>query len=223
MNVPERKETVLQASSKEVTLILSSVITLGPLTLLVTSYQITWAAFIICKEGLTRCYGTPSNDIILGTTPDAIIHGGAGDDYIVGSWSHHESDYIYGDDGNDIMFGGEGNDYLNGGRGNDKYDGGNGDDTLIEYMPINIGASEYILSGDDDMAGGVGDDYLSGGEGRDKLYGGFDDDYIEPSPGDKRDFSPDFIDCGSGTDKIGFRLSDGDIAINCEHIPISDG
>jgi len=46
--------------------------------------QTSWAAIITCPSGATVCNGTSADDIIVGTTAHALIHGLGGNDYIVG-------------------------------------------------------------------------------------------------------------------------------------------
>jgi Ca2+-binding RTX toxin-like protein len=56
------------------------------------------------------------------------LHGGKGDDILVGGGSN---DGLYGDDDNDNLFAGDGNQYLDGGAGNDQLTAGKGADALL--------------------------------------------------------------------------------------------
>ena len=200
------------------TALIIAVTTLGSMsTYFVLSYQTSWAAIIICPLYASLCNGTPSADIIIAITGNAIIHGNGGNDHIEGAF--HGYNFIYGDDGNDIMIGGDHPDYLNGGAGNDKYDGGPDGDTLLEGPAIGT------PSGNDLMLGSSGDDYIVGDDGADRIYGGPGKDYIFPD--NERlanDFSFDFVHCGSDNDVGVFIHSSDDFAsTNCERIIDFDG
>lgn len=73
------------------------------------------------------------------------IHGGGGNDSIVGSKG---DDSIRGESGDDFLIGGAGRDSLNGGDGNDRVDGKGGADTINGEL------------GDDCLIGGDGIDWL---------------------------------------------------------------
>ena len=102
--------------------------------------------------------GTDSNEDLVGTSGDDVIHafgngpgtfdtisgmggndvicGGDGQDNILGGdgddkiYSGNDNDTVSGNNGNDTIDGGDGNDTLNGNDGNDTIDGGNGSDTI---------------------------------------------------------------------------------------------
>jgi Ca2+-binding RTX toxin-like protein len=76
-----------------------------------------------------------------------VIHGGAGNDTLVGS---SRSDNFIGNGGNDLLLGGNGGDQLNGAFGNDSAYGGAGDDYFNK--------------------GGDGSDLVDGGEGYDTYF-----------------------------------------------------
>jgi Ca2+-binding RTX toxin-like protein len=87
------------------------------------------------------------------------IHGGAGNDTIVGSLTGDFNSY-QGDDGNDnitggntfdILYGGEGNDTLNGGGYDDDLNGGDGNDTYV----INANTDTGIDTIDEIETGGI--------------------------------------------------------------------
>lgn len=118
------------------------------------------------------------------------------------------------------MIGGIGNDYLNGGLGNDKYDGGQGSDNIWD-PPYVVGS---LGSNDDLISGGSEDDWIQSGEGVDRIYGGPGNDQIFPNAYTIRDFSYDFVDCGSdaGDQLLYFHSGDGETATNCENIQDMD-
>ena len=83
----------------------------------------------------------------------ATLHGGAGQNYIVGDDAVQHIVLTTGSD-NDTVFGGGGNDIISTAGGNDHLDGGTGNDL---------------------MAGGAGNDIIAGGDGDDVLQGGRSD------------------------------------------------
>lgn len=87
---------------------------------------------------------------------DAEIHGGSGDDILIGS---PFADTIFGGDGNDTIIGGDGNDYLDGGRGQDSIRGDGGSDNIFGGDD-----SDEIIWNDGD-----GSDTVEGGQGNDLL------------------------------------------------------
>jgi Ca2+-binding RTX toxin-like protein len=171
---------------------------------------------IYCPLGATRCEGTPGDDFIFPSeTPNLVIDGKAGDDYILGS-SASDSIYIFGGEGNDILIGGHQNDGLYGGTGNDKYDGGGGSDTIID-LDDSLDPSRTS----DIASGGEGDDYITLYGGSDRIHGGPGADAIYAEP-PYRDFSVDIIDCGSAADFAFYHSGDGDSATNCETVQNPD-
>jgi Ca2+-binding RTX toxin-like protein len=100
-------------------------------------------------------HGGDGNDTILGGNAGDTIYGDAGDDYIVGGWGN---DSLDGGDGNDTIKGMAGKDTLMGGNGNDLLKGGGGADRI------------YGGAGNDTLDGGLGANYLDGGAGNDVLY-----------------------------------------------------
>ncbi len=111
----------------------------------------------------------------------AAIHGGAGNDTIVGTSA---ADTIYGNDGDDSIWGGGGNDVLRGGNGNDRLMGGEGNDQLHGESGNDLAWGEngddLLLGGDgnDDLMGGNGNDQLNGGAGIDRMWGEAGDDVL---------------------------------------------
>jgi Ca2+-binding RTX toxin-like protein len=101
--------------------------------------------------------------------PGVEIHGGQGDDTIVGSVNN---DSIYGGAGNDSIGGGAGDDWITGGAGNNTLRGGGGNDTLVAGPGSNL------------MYGGQGDDTIYANNGYpDSVYGGMGNNvaYVDPN------------------------------------------
>src|SRR5207247_8000755 len=102
--------------------------------------------------------GGAGNDTIdlsgVSSSIDVTVHGGAGNDHIIGG------------DGNDTIFGDTGDDTLEGGKGNDTISGGDGDDVIMGGM------------GDDTLMGDAGVDTITGGDGKNTLSGGAGDDSL---------------------------------------------
>jgi Ca2+-binding RTX toxin-like protein len=95
--------------------------------------------------------GFPTRNAASKSTDD-VLHGGAGDDRLVGG---DGNDRLHGGAGDDRLVGGDGNDRLSGGAGDDVMDGGAGNDLA------------FGGAGDDLYAFGSGDgsDQFSGGSG----------------------------------------------------------
>ena len=132
-------------------------------------------------------------------TPDQArrleIDAGAGNDIIT---VHGASDptstagvVIHGGGGNDQIIGGPGDDTLSGGPGRDYIDGGSGDDTLLGGRGKD---TIYGGLGHDEVSGGASRDYIDGGPGHDLLKGGTGDDFLSGGHG------VDDIDGGPGND-----------------------
>lgn len=96
---------------------------------------------------------------------DLELHGGAGDDTIIGGSGNDKifggagNDRLAGRGGDDEIYGGAGDDLMLGGRGNDRMFGGTGNDRM------------YGGRGNDQIHGGRGNDYARGGHGRDQVDG----------------------------------------------------
>lgn len=175
--------------------------------------QITWAALIFCQVGPSVCNGTSGPDIMYGIK-NQVTHGLGGNDFIIGDLSGANS--IYGDDGDDTLLGGYYSDYMEGGAGNDKYDGYYGNDLIQDVVSV------HETSGDDVISGSYGDDAIYSGGGSDIIYGGPGSDGINPNFFDRRDFSRDFVDCGTQYDSVAVYLADDWAGINCETIDNHD-
>lgn len=196
-------------------ILISLMLAVGITIILLHPDQTSWAAVISCPESTTVCYGTTEDDIIYGDWGAAvIIHGLAGNDYIIANEYEPKSSYIDGDEGDDILIGGFGNDGLYGGLGNDKYDGRYGSDTISEAVTI-VGS---LVSNDDFISGAEGNDWIASGEGTDTVFGGPGNDQIYPNGYTFRDFSLDSVNCGSDSDTIGFYSGDGEVVRNCESL-----
>jgi Ca2+-binding RTX toxin-like protein len=91
-------------------------------------------------------------------------------------------------------------DTFSGGSGPDKIDGRDGNDVL-DGGP-----------GNDMLEGGPGNDTLTGGAGQDRIYGTGGDDRIFAVDG-----SADYVDCGSGFDRVNADASDS-VDADCETV-----
>ena len=113
--------------------------------------------------------GTDGDDLVVGTTANNTLDGGA------------NSDVVLGDAGDDTIRGGGNRDILRGGSGNDSLSGGDAADIILG------GSGDDVLEGDagnDLMLGGAGNDSLMGGTGNDTLIGGAGDDTITGGDGE---------------------------------------
>lgn len=164
------------------------------------------------------CNGTSGNDFIVPTTPNSLIYGKAGNDYICACLGQGPF-YMYGNTGNDILIGGDFNDGLYGGPGNDRYDGLRGSDVIYDIDNLlNPNAALDDLASNDIASGGPGNDFIALGGGSDRIEGGPGDDSVIANP-NHRDFSVDIINCGSDHDELQYHYSgDGDRFINCEFV-----
>lgn len=137
---------------------------------------------------------TPGQQAIL---IPCLIHGGSGNDGIVGSAA---SDVIFGEAGDDQIWAQAGNDYVDGGDGVDILFGRSGNDSLMGDL------------GNDTAIGGQGADYLVGGDGNDSLLGGTEIDWIDGSAGGdvlKGEAGADHLyDAGSGNSFIDSGAND---------------
>ncbi|MEJ0038724.1 MAG: calcium-binding protein [Gammaproteobacteria bacterium] len=90
---------------------------------------------------ITDVGASNANDVILNFRGQAVVHGGGGNDLIVGAKDSYD-DTLYGDGGADILMGGGGNDILYGGDDADILVGGGGNDVLVG----GAGIDTYILN-----------------------------------------------------------------------------
>lgn len=114
--------------------------------------------------------GSGDDSIDLSQIARAIVHGGDGDDTMIGGF---RGDTLHGDGGNDVLHGRDGQDVLNGGHGDDRLLGQAKSDRINGG-----GGHDYVAgqSGDDVLRGGAGNDILLGARGNDNIDGGSGDD-----------------------------------------------
>jgi hypothetical protein len=79
-----------------------------------------------CAAG--SCWGTPGDDLMIGTPYSNGLHGLRGDDLIIGLGG---KDFLTGDNGNDAVHGDSGDDWVEGNAGGDLVTGGQGDDRVV--------------------------------------------------------------------------------------------
>jgi len=120
----------------------------------------------------------------------ATIHGGDGDDVIMGGDLGND---IFGDGGNDTITGGAKDDWIFGGAGNDTLYAGGGNGNYLDGGADN-----------DALYGATGSDWLEGGSGIDILHGNAGDDILSGGTG-----AGDQLFGGSGDDSYILRLGDG--------------
>ena len=122
----------------------------------------------------TTIHGGAGNDSILGSPGADRIYGGDGDDTINGAAGR---DRIDGQAGADVLIGGKNNDSISGASGNDSIYGGDGDDMLAGNK------------GNDRVEGGKGYDWLDGGAGANVLIGGKENNHYTFTKQDKTDIA----------------------------------
>jgi VCBS repeat-containing protein len=149
-------------------------------------------------SGNNLLYGVGGNDIIVGGVGSDEIHGGTGNNILVGdnAYIHFNAsqvvdqiasinnaqggnDSIYGGLSNDTIIGGAGNDLVHGGAGNDIIIG---NDAVLNYAPISGTAGPERLV---DITPGTapGNNTLYGGGGNNTIIGGVGNDYIRGGRG----------------------------------------
>ncbi|HEX3356640.1 MAG TPA: calcium-binding protein [Tepidisphaeraceae bacterium] len=165
--------------------------------------------------------GAGDDTLVADTSGGATLHGGIGNDKLVGGKG---ANVEFGEDGNDSEFGGPKNDFLDGGVGNDMLNGYAGNDSEFGEVGNDLidggfgNDSLYGADGDDTMQGGAGNDKLQADAGNDFATGGYlirsetndpitttYDDSISGGDGADTllgDFGNDTIDGGEGTDAI---------------------
>jgi Ca2+-binding RTX toxin-like protein len=116
------------------------------------------------------------------------VHGGAGNDTLVGDFG---IDTFEGERGNDVLIGGASVNFLNGGDDFDVvFGGGDGDQLHGEYCYGGEGNDTLIGEGNDYLVGEGGEDVLVGADGNDTLAGGLGTDTFLPGTGtDTADYS----------------------------------
>jgi WD40 repeat protein len=103
----------------------------GETQITVTGGQYTRAAWQPLGPGPNGCtiWGTPANDLLVGSTHTDVICGLGGDDRILGN---EGNDVLYGGPGNDAIVGGPGADLIDAGPGNDIVDARDRSPDLVE-------------------------------------------------------------------------------------------
>jgi Ca2+-binding RTX toxin-like protein len=167
-----------------------AVLAVAVATLVVLTGGAALANTITCTATVD-CYGTDDPET---------MQGGAGINYEMGLG---DDDVLYGEGGSDGLYGDtqadpsrDGDDKLYGGPGGDALGGGGGSDLLVG------GGGNDVIFAKEGTSWTPGEDTVKAGKG---------DDEIEADDGYK-----DFIDCGSGTDKVTFDKNLDKIADNCE-------
>jgi len=189
------------------------------------------------------------NDFVDAGDGDDVVISGSGDDLILGN---DGNDTLFGNDGDDYLNGGLGADRFDAGDGDDFIvmdaddlnqnlldpeivNGGSGFDTVVikddRNTSFNMGLTsvENFIggSGNDTVIGGNGAEIAKGGDGADTFYmqGGDDTVYIDAA--DIAANAGNFVDMGSGYDKIYIEDSIGvdfDVAdTNAEEIIAGSG
>jgi hypothetical protein len=92
-----------------------------------------------CAVSLDDCtqFGTPGDDVLIGSEAAEVLCGLAGNDVIDGGG------------GDDSIYGGDGNDEISGGRGDDCMIGGDGDDEFPDREDGDVVSQDGLGSGDD--------------------------------------------------------------------------
>ena len=158
----------------------------------------TWNIDTINKMAVK---GTDGDDFIQGVTVTDIIHGGAGDDTIEGTYGGYDAsaqNQVFGGAGNDTL---SGSGLLDGGIGDDfisgegQLYGGDGNDTLEGSSLLDGGNGNDIINGTGQLHGQDGDDQLAGSG---ELYGGRGADTLVLDDS----ASPSYLDGGEGNDVL---------------------
>ncbi|WP_137982083.1 calcium-binding protein [Streptomyces violaceusniger] len=121
------------------------------------------------------------NDSVKISGGDVNVHGGAGDDTIIGA---------------SVAVGGDGDDTISHAT---NANGNAGNDTITDSFAVWAGDGDDTVIGDDvanEIYGGPGDDYLDGAGNDDSIYGEEGDDTIKGGPGN------DYLFGGPGQDDI---------------------
>lgn len=153
------------------------------------------------SEGATYTFfGTQSAESITGSEDTDIIFGGLSDDA--------SGDTIHGGDGDDIIVGGGGGDHLYGDEGSDLIIGGGGADIIDGGTDAGVGA--VVGTGDNFLVGGAGSDTITMHRG-DFAIGGDDDEtdtYLLDFDQPTNSSHMEVVVAGSGTDIVKITSSD---------------
>ncbi|MGP0628314.1 LEPR-XLL domain-containing protein [Nitrospina sp. 32_T5] len=200
---------------------------------------LVWSDQFFVGEGLAQRFsgvntiiadGGQGNDEIdlsgLNSGYEVIVHGGVGNDVIVGSKG---DDDLYGDEGNDTILGMGGKDLVDGGAGNDNlYGDFQAIGLTIEGRSINsiFGGTEDEDTlkggaGNDNLFGNGGNDTLDAGTGTDSLDGGADDDvYLGLLVGGANTIATgtgfNTLDFSDVRDRVNFTLRNGQVVASWE-------
>lgn len=183
-----------------------------------------------------QLHGELADDVLSGGAGKDLLYGGDGRDLLIGDWvsgtlSRPDADYLDGGAGNDTLQGQGLDDILYGGDGDDELYGDDSPNSLVGQMfdnpsPRRVG-NDYLDGGigNDLLAAGLGDDVAYGQAGNDFLYGDnspagdtqvwqgntdphlFDGFTVGITPGGRQAFfSPeggaDYLDGGDGDDYL---------------------
>jgi len=132
-------------------------------------------------------YGGPGDDYIIGTGSNDCLAGGPGNDWIDGGWG---DDLLYGDSGFSVILssrtlqvlnrGSFGSDYLDGGYGDDIIFGDYGVPCYLSLRGTTIDTKRIDIKS---VGTSGGSDYILGGPGDDVLIGGLGADTIDGQAG----------------------------------------
>ena len=157
---------------------------------------------------LITIHGGGGDDAIVGGIAAERVIAGDGNDFVLSSGGR---DTVYGEAGDDSLRGGGSSDLLDGGAGNDTLRGDTGNDNLSggdgsDRIRGNLGNDVLDGGASRDFIGGeVGNDRVFGGGGADAIHGGEDDDTLDGGAGDDHcagDAGHDNLAGGSGVDQL---------------------
>ena len=166
---------------------------------------------VLSAVGDADIEGGGGNDSLFATTggsdlPSA-LHGGAGNDMLIGGGG---DDFLDGGAGNDVLQGSSGDDTLDGGTGADLMEGGAGNDT-VDYSKrtgnLRIGVGVLYDDGEanehdnvyldvETILCGSGNDTVTGGDANNRIVGNGGNDSLRGNYGN------DTLVGGSGTDTL---------------------
>lgn len=165
-------------------------------------------------------HGGDGNDVLIGSFGADSIDGGNGNDSITGGVGN---DSLMGGTGNDKLFGLVGDDVIDAGLGNDSVQGGDGNDDLHGGAGLdsldggNGGDCLHGDDGNDKLIGGTGNDTLRGGLGNDSMDGGLGDDVLLGEDG------KDTLAGGQGSDILSGGLGDDSLNGSGSGVAVLDG
>jgi Ca2+-binding RTX toxin-like protein len=178
--------------------------------------------------GNDEMYGGTGDDIIMPGTPNNNTTANWGYDTAYGEEGNDTLDFaktlndveLHGGPGNDYVIGGNGDDTLKGGTGSDHVYGNNGDDKIYGALDSSNtgwdqGYTNYLFggAGNDTVYGGTDEDWIFGGDDNDWLYGKSGDDVIFGQGDDDVIFGgggKDVLCGGDGWDSFVFGIGESD-------------